>query len=101
MDQQILKLVIAMLLLFSQLACEKEEQEKTITKSKVPRAVLTAFNNAYHGATVKEYAEESEAGQKFYEISFKFEGRKIDAIYHSNGTVNAIEEVISLNVNNY
>ena len=96
MDRQILKLMIVVLVLLSQISCEKPEQEKTITKNQVPQAVLDAFNRAYDSAIVKEYAEESKNGQKLYEVSCEFEGRKIDAIYNADGTVNAIEEVITV-----
>jgi len=90
----LLKLIFIVLIAFSLLSCE-DEQEREVTENEVPQAVLQAFNNAYPGATIKEYAEEKEDGKKFYEISCEFEGRKIDAIYNPDGTVAAIEEVIS------
>jgi hypothetical protein len=83
-----------LVLAFSLVLCEKEELERNVTEKEVPQAVLQVFNQAYPGATIKEYAEETEDGQKFYEISCEFEGRKIDAIYKPDGTVAAIEEVI-------
>ena len=83
-------------LAFSLVSCEKEEQERVVTAKEVPQPVLQAFNQAYPGATIKEYAEETEDGQKFYEISCVFEGRKIDASYKPDGTVAAIEEVIAV-----
>jgi len=88
------KLFLIILLAFSLISCE-DEQERTVTETEVPPAVLQVFNQAYPGATIKEYAEETEDGQKFYEISCEFEGRKIDAIYKPDGTVSAIEEVIA------
>lgn len=88
------KLLLSILFMFSLLSCEQEEQERTVTEKEVPQAILQVFNQAYPGATIKEYAEEKEDGQTFYEISCEFEGRKIDAVYKPDGTVAAIEEVI-------
>ena len=85
--------LLILLISFSLISCE-EEQERTVTEKEVPQAVLQVFNQAYPGATVKEYAEEKEDGQTFYEVTCEFEGRKIDAIYNPDGTVFAIEEVI-------
>ena len=88
-------LLFVVIFAFVLAACEKEgEQEKTVTEKEVPQAVLSAFNTAYPGATIKEYAEEIEDGQTSYEISCIFEGRKIDAVYNPDGSVLAIEEVI-------
>lgn len=75
-------------------SCQDKEQETTVTENEVPQAVLQVFNQAFPGAVVKEYTQEIEAGQTFYEISCEFERRKIDAIYNPDGTVFAIEEVI-------
>lgn len=87
-------LLIIALFTFTVISCEKGEQEKTVSKQEVPQAVLEAFNAAYPGAAIKEYSEESENGQTYYEISCTFEGRKIDAVYNPDGSVSAIEEVI-------
>ncbi len=88
-------LFLIIMIAFSLMSCEKKEQEREVTEKEVPKAVLQVFIQTYPGATVEEYAEEIEDGQKFYEISFEFEGRKIDAIYKPDGTVNAIEEIIA------
>ena len=78
-------IMIAFILLF--IAFCEDEKEKEVTEKEVPQAVLRAFTTSYPGATVKEYTEEIEEGQKFYEISCEFEGRKIDAIYKPDGKV--------------
>ena len=88
------KILVIVAFIFALLACEKEEQEKKVSEKEVPQAVINAFNNSYPGAVIKEYSEETEDGQKYYEISCEFEGRKIDAVYHTDGSVSAIEEVI-------
>ena len=91
--QNVSKLFFIMLIVFALISCGKE-QERTVTEKEVPQAVLQAFNNAYAGATIKEYAEEKEDGRTIYEVSCEFENRKIDAVYNPDGTVSAIEEVI-------
>jgi hypothetical protein len=88
-------LLIAMFT-FSLVSCEKAEQEKTVSQKEVPQAVLKAFNDSYPGATIMEYSEETEDGEKYFEISCEFAGRKIDAVYHPDGSVSAIEEVIPI-----
>jgi hypothetical protein len=72
-----------------------EENEHQVSAKEVPEAVLQAFNQSYPGAVIKEYAEESEDGQHYFEISCEFQGRKIDALYKPDGAVSEIEEVIS------
>jgi hypothetical protein len=82
------------LLLFITSGCSEKERERMVTETEVPQAILQAFVNTYPEAKVKEYAEENEEGQAFYEVSFEFEGRAIDVTYTLDGTVYAIEEVI-------
>ncbi len=82
-------------LVFNLMSCQQKEPERDITAQEVPPAVLQVFNQAYPNAAIKNYAEETEQGQKFYEISCEFQGRKIDALYKPDGTVAAIEEVIA------
>ena len=87
------KLFFILLIAFALISCEKE-QERAVTAKEVPQAVLQAFNNAYPGAMIKEYAEEKEDGRTFYEVSCEFENRKIDVVYNPDGTLFATEEVI-------
>lgn len=79
---------------FSLIACEKEESERDIAAKEVPKAVLHTFNQAYPDAVIKSYSEEIKDGQKFYEISCTYEDHKIDALYHPDGSVAEIEEII-------
>jgi len=83
-----------LILSFALLSCANGEQEKTVSMQEVPPAILKTFNDAYPGAAIKEYSEESEDGKTYYEISCTFEGRQIDAVYNPDGSVSAIEEVI-------
>jgi len=71
------------------------EQEREVTESEMPAAVLQAFRSAYPGATVRGYSEEIEAGQTFHEVSFEFEGKKLDVVYHPDGKVKVAETVIA------
>ena len=91
-----LKFLMTLVLVITLISCEDKEQERAVTEKEVHPLVLQIFNQAYPGATIKEYAEEIEGEQKYYEISCEFEGRKIDAIYQADGTVTAIEEVITV-----
>ena len=87
-------LLIILIFALALFSCDKKEQENTVTEKEIPPAVLQAFNNSYPGAIIKEYAEETEDGKVFFEISGEFEGRTIDAVYNPDGSVSAIEEVI-------
>lgn len=87
--------VLAIASIFLVMVSCEDEKEKRVTEKEVPREVLMAFADAYPGATVREYAQELEAGQKFYEISCEFEGRRIDILFQPDGEVAEIEEVIS------
>ena len=90
----VIKFLLILFTFFCLTSCEKKDQEQVVTAKEVPQEVLQAFNQAYPGAAIKEYAEETEFGLKFYEISCEFEGRIFDVIYKPDGTVNAVEEVI-------
>ncbi len=91
----LIKLLLIVSIVFLLISCEVEEQERAVTADEVPQTVFKSFNKAYPGAAIKEYSEEIENGQTFYEISCTYEGRTIDAVYNPDGSVFAIEEVIS------
>ncbi len=78
-----------------QQAQQPAEQEREVTEDEMPAAVLAAYNQAYPGATVRGYSEEIEEGQTFHEVSFEFEGRKFDVVYHPDGKVKVAEIVIA------
>ena len=86
----------------SLISCEKQEtlqtkdQDQEETVKELPQAVKQAFDKAYPGAEIKELAKETEDGQVYYEVACVFEGRRIDALYHPDGSVAAIEEVVSV-----
>ena len=92
------KLMILFLLVLTMTflsSCKEKESEKVISKEELPALVLQNFEASYAGGEIKECAEEMEDGQKFYEISFIYEDRKIDAVYTETGAVHAIEEMIT------
>ena len=68
-------------LLFS--ACN--ENEKKISASDVPPAVLSAFNAKYANASDVKWEQEKEKGQLIYEADFKFNGKEIEAEFDSTG----------------
>ena len=73
-----------------------QADEKEITRDEVPEAVLNKFTTIYPGATVKEYAEETEDGETYYEISFEDQGKEIDIVYRPDGNVAVLEEIIAI-----
>ncbi|KAA3610617.1 MAG: hypothetical protein DWQ05_21610 [Calditrichaeota bacterium] len=89
-----LSVFCSILLAFIFLACNPADQERVINEKDMPKVVLYVFNKTYPTAIVFEYAEEIKDNHKYYEISFEFEGRKIDAVYQPDGTVYAIEEMV-------
>lgn len=88
-------LIFALVVLSACALFAAEEREKQVAESQVPQAVLKAFTESYPGTTVKEYAEEKEDNNTFYEISCKFQERHIDVLYKVDGSVSEIEEGIS------
>lgn len=113
---KILRLFLFLVIAFSLISCKEEkeeqgeqeeaaevkqqaqqpaEQEREVTKEEMPQAVLQAFNQAYPGATVRGYSEEIEEGQTFHEVSFIFEDKKFDVVYHPDGKVKVTEMVIA------
>jgi Putative beta-lactamase-inhibitor-like, PepSY-like len=74
---------------------QKQEQEQEVTVNEVPLSVKQAFDNAYPGAEIKEYSKELEDGKTYYEVACVFEGRRIDVLYHPDGSIAAIEEVVA------
>ena len=53
-----------------------ESDEREITDTEVPIAIIEAFNKAYPKAIVREYREEVEDGRKIHEISFRHGDQK-------------------------
>jgi uncharacterized membrane protein YkoI len=70
-------------------------QEKKITASQVPAAVIAAFKSSYPKATIRGYAEEKEDGKTLYEIESLDDSTRRDVLYNIDGTVAEVEESIA------
>ena len=69
-------------------------QEKKIMKKDLPVPVLSSFQKAYPGATIKGLAREVEEGKTYFEIE-SVEGKvKRDLLYLADGTLVEIEETV-------
>ncbi len=70
-------------------------QEQRIMRKDVPKAVLTAFAQAYPKATIKGYSKEMDKGQVVYEIE-SVEGKTTrDVIYSADGNLILVEESVN------
>lgn len=70
-------------------------QEKKVTASQVPAAVISAFKTAYPNATIRGYAREKEHGKLFYEIESREGTTSRDILYNPDGTVAELEESVA------
>lgn len=89
----ILRLLIIGFVVFSLTSCNKSD-EKEISEQEVPQTIIYAFNNNFPNAIVNKYSVEIEDGQKFYEISFELNGRKMDVLYDTAAKMCELEETI-------
>ena len=90
------KLVTRSILAILASATSALAQEVEISCDAVPRAVRAAFERAFPKATIKECAKEVEKGKTAYEIS-SIEGQtRRDVLFHADGRLIVIEEVIPL-----
>jgi hypothetical protein len=71
------------------------EQERKVKEAEVPKAALDALKKTADKATITEFAEEIEHGNKFYEGSWKGPDGNVDALVTEAGDLVEIEEVIS------
>ena len=74
---------------------EKGDEEQTIKRKDVPKAILAAFVKSYPKAKVKGYSKETEEGKTVYEIESKEGTAARDVLYAADGTVISIEESLS------
>ena len=70
------------------------EEEQSIKRKDVPKAVLAAFEKSYSKATVKGYSRESEEGKTVYEIESKEGTINRDILYAADGTLISVEETL-------
>lgn len=80
---------------FALLGISGVAQEKKITASQVPAAVLAAFKSSYPKAIIRGYAEEKEDGKVLYEIESVDGSTRRDVLYNIDGTVAEVEQSIA------
>ncbi len=71
---------------------QTNSQERRISRNSVPKAIRSAFENAYPKARVKTYSIDKENGKTFYEIESYLGKMSLDVSYKSDGTVAEVEE---------
>jgi hypothetical protein len=71
-------------------------QERSIKKSDVPSAILSAFERSYPNATVKGFSEEKDGERLIYEIESVEGTTSRDVTYTSDGAVVSVEETVPL-----
>ncbi len=69
--------------------------DEKLAKKDVPAPVLSSFEKAYPGATVKGYGKEVEKGKTCFEIESVEGGKTRDLLYLPDGTVVEIEEGVA------
>ena len=80
---------------FTGVAQKGEDQEQSIKKSAVPKAILAAFEKSYPHAKVKGYSKEIGNGVAEYELE-SLDGKiSRDISYAEDGSVLAVEESIA------
>lgn len=74
----------------------KDESERKVRESEVPKAALEALKKLAGGNALTELAEEVEHGVTYYEGSWKGTNGKVDALVTASGDLVEIEEAISI-----
>jgi glucose/arabinose dehydrogenase len=74
----------------------QEAKEQKVKLKDVPAPVAAAAAKAYPNAKIREWAKETEAGKMQYEASMVEGATKRDVLFAPDGTVMAVEEVISI-----
>jgi len=71
--------------------------EKELSKSKVPKAVLEAFEKSYPNAKEMKFENEMFEGKAAYEVEYKDNGKEYEAMYSTDGVLLQKEEEIDVN----
>jgi hypothetical protein len=72
-------------------------QEKTLNRSQLPPAVEKTVQTQSQGATIKRFITEREDGKTVYEAEMIVKGHTKDIQIAKDGTLNEIEEEVSMN----
>jgi glucose/arabinose dehydrogenase len=86
---------MALALRLTTVVSAQEAKEQKLKLKDVPAPVAAAAANAYPHAKIREWAKETEAGSTQYEASMVDGAMKRDVLFAPNGTVVAVEEIIS------
>lgn len=70
--------------------------EKELSKDRVPKAVIDAFEKAYPKAKGLTYEEEMFEGKKVYEVEYKKNGKEFGFKYSADGVLLQKEEEIDI-----
>ena len=70
-------------------------QEKKIKRSDLPPAVARAVAAQSQGAAIREFSQETENGQTYYEVEMTVAGRGKDVLMDANGSVVEVEEQVA------
>lgn len=72
-------------------------QEKKISRSALPPAVLKTVDREIKGATIRGFTTERENGKKVYEAETTVNGHTRDISIAEDGAVNEVEEEVAFN----
>ena len=70
--------------------------ENEVSKNKVPKAVLEAFEKSYPNAKDVEFEKEMFEGKAAYEVEYKDNGKEYEAMYNVDGVLVQREEEIDV-----
>ena len=70
-------------------------QEKKISRDKLPADVEKTVARESEGATITEFARETEHGQTFYEASLMVNGRRKEILMDKQGNIVEVEDEVS------
>ena len=90
------KTIIALIVIDGLLAANVQAEDKEVSKSQVPKAVLDAFTIAKPKAKVTEYEVKNHDGQSFYELEYKENGLEHEYYYAADGTLLETSEEINV-----
>ena len=91
---KVFAVILSLGVLFS--AAWGQETEKKITRAQLPPEVEKTVARESEGATIKEFASETEHGQQFYEASLIVNGHTKDILMDPRGNIVEVEEQVTM-----
>lgn len=86
--------ITAVLVALPMILGQANADEKELSKSQVPKAVINAFEKAYPNAKGLEFEEETFEGKTAYEVEYKENGMEYEFLYSADGALLQKEEEI-------